>query len=520
MLDLRTVLIVDDNEDDQRLCRRALRKAFGDNLECLTEKTGENGLRALEERRVDCVLLDYSLPGRNGLEVLKRLRAKHPDMPIIMLTGQGNESVAVDVMKADAQDYIVKADIDEETLFRVVAPAVSHCAMRRRMREQQAASQLFTRGLAHDLKEPVRTALSFLFMLQNEEENLTEEGRAYVTHIFSAIDKMNRLVESVFAYTKLSGDGTLNKCACSANEAIDDVALLLAQKIAEKNALVTRDELPSVWANKAQLTQLFQNLICNALKYAGNEPKIHIGATEKDDAYEFFVTDNGPGVAPEHRKIIFDPFKRVNDDPSQEGTGLGLAICAKIVEGLEGKIWCDAAPDGGAAFRFLLPKIKTENVRSAEPVPSGESGAPHALANVLLVEDRRADADLTRILLMKHDHLEFNLYSASNGKEAVAFLENAANPPVHLILLDLNMPIMDGFEFLEYKNKNARLRAIPAIMCSTSDYAEDVAKAKALGVVGYIQKPAQLHKIRSFVDNAEHLYFVPSGKGYRLLHTA
>ena len=111
MNSLVTILVIDDNVDDRELCSRVLKKVLGDRLRLVEAGSGERGLQAIEEHAPDCVLLDYSLPGHNGIEVLRRIRAKHAHLPVIMLTGQGNEAVAVMSMKEGAQDYIAKSAI-------------------------------------------------------------------------------------------------------------------------------------------------------------------------------------------------------------------------------------------------------------------------------------------------------------------------------------------------------------------------------------------------------------------------
>src|SRR5690242_21066396 len=108
------VLIIDDSEDDRALYRRTLAKNNGLAYEISEAEDGETGLSRLNELSPDCVLLDYSLPGRNGVEVLKRLRATHPFVPVVMLTGQGSETVAVTAMQVGAQNYISKATITPE----------------------------------------------------------------------------------------------------------------------------------------------------------------------------------------------------------------------------------------------------------------------------------------------------------------------------------------------------------------------------------------------------------------------
>jgi signal transduction histidine kinase/DNA-binding NarL/FixJ family response regulator len=133
------VLIIDDSDDDQLLYRRALNKAVDAKFEIIGAQDGEDGFARMADVTPDCVLLDYSLPGRNGIEVLKRLRANHPFLPVAMLTGQGNETVAVAAMQEGAQNYISKSSITPETLQRAVCVSIEHCAMQKRIFEQRSA---------------------------------------------------------------------------------------------------------------------------------------------------------------------------------------------------------------------------------------------------------------------------------------------------------------------------------------------------------------------------------------------
>jgi signal transduction histidine kinase len=133
------VLIIDDSPDDQLLYRRALSKGAEFVYDIVGATNGDDGLASMADAKPDCVLLDYSLPGRNGIEVLKRLRAQHPFLAVAMLTGQGNETVAVAAMQEGAQNYISKSSITPETLQRAVCVSIEHCAMQKRIFEQHSA---------------------------------------------------------------------------------------------------------------------------------------------------------------------------------------------------------------------------------------------------------------------------------------------------------------------------------------------------------------------------------------------
>jgi light-regulated signal transduction histidine kinase (bacteriophytochrome) len=139
----------------------------------------------------------------------------------------------------------------------------------------------------------------------------------------------------------------------------------LSMAIAESNAIITVDSLPHMWANPSQITQLFQNLIANAIKFRGNvQPEIHVSAEQIDGQTIFSVRDNGIGIAPEYHQKIFGIFQRLLSRRDYPGTGIGLAICKKIVERHAGRIWVESCAGEGANFRFTLSESPDQTASS------------------------------------------------------------------------------------------------------------------------------------------------------------
>lgn len=515
------VLIIDDSEDDRALYRRTLAKSGESTYEIAEAEDGETGLARLGERSPDCVLLDYSLPGRNGVEVLKRLRAKHPFIPVVMLTGQGSETVAVTAMQEGAQNYISKATITPEALQRAIRVAIEHCAMERRIHEQRSSLEIFTRALAHDLKEPVRTIKSFLSVISSHE-TLTERGQGYFNYIQSAADRMEALIDAVYFYTRLDGGKQeLSKEVCDVAAVLKDAKADVSTLMREREAVVVGDGLPHVVANRRQLMQVLQNLLCNAIQHCAEAPIIRVTATEEPDRWLIRVTDNGPGIEEAQREKIFEPFKRLAQ-PNVQGLGLGLAICKRIVELHGGKIWCEAAPDRGAVFVFSLSKDAVAAAKQAKSTVETSSGGAereqNPLANLLLVDDNEADIELARIMLLEESKLRCNLLTARDAYVAMEILRNNAGESsmVDLLLLDINMPGMDGFELLEEMRASEVLRDVPVLICSTSGYDKDMERAQALGAIGYLAKPAELDKLKPFLEQIGSLRLSRDHQGHKL----
>jgi signal transduction histidine kinase len=528
MGDVVRILIIDDSADDRELYRRALKKNLDTCYDIVEAEDGDCGLAELEQRAPDCVLLDYSLPGRNGIEVLKHIHTDRPFVPVVMLTGQGNETVAVTAMREGAQNYISKSTITPDTFHHAIQVAIEHCAMEKRIDEQRKSLEIFTRALAHDLKEPVRTIKSFLDLLA-AQENLSQKGQGYFARVQKAADRMDSLIDTVYFYTRLDGlPQDVPKEACGVAAVLEEAKENLAELIRERNPTIICDPLPRVRANRMQLLQVFQNLLCNAIKHCDKRPAIRIQVSDETHFWCIRVIDNGLGIGEQEREKIFEPFTRLAREDAR-GLGLGLAICRKIVESHGGKIRCEAANGGGAVFIFTLPKaepVQGANVPSqmAEEAPrdgvSARAGSAEAtLANVLLVDDNEADIELTQIMLGEKAKLRCNFLVAQDAYEALDVLQKKTQErdKVDLMLLDINMPGMSGLELLGRMREEDALSGVPVVMCSTSTYDKDITRACQLGALGYIAKPAEMRKLEPLIAKTANLRLSVMDDGYLLL---
>lgn len=515
------ILIIDDSEDDQEMYRRALEKGKG-HYHVLTVSDGREGIAHLETSEPDCVLLDYSMPGYDGVEVLKRIRLRRPFMPVVMLTGQGNEEIAVNAIHAGAQDYICKGNITPGSLEQAIGRAVERCVMQERIHEQQTSLEIFTRALAHDLKEPVRTIRSFLDIILQREQ-FSYETRYYFQHIQKAANRMAMLIDTVHLYTRLDAGGITHE-DCDLASIIREVKETLGISDAGQ-VQVEYGKLPVVRANRAHLMLVMQNLLANAIQYSERTVHIRIQAEGTESGCQITVSDNGPGIPPARQQDIFEPFKRITHS-NEPHSGMGLAICRKIIESYGGTIDCHSELGKGTSIRFFLPRNGKNEKAPATADRATEHGkgkkAPAsgtALAKVLLVDDNEADIDLTRILLMERKHLQCTFLTAYDGDEALAVMREEARKgePVDLVLLDINMPMMNGFEMLEEIRHDETLRHTVVVMCSTSAYDKDVERSYALGAVGYLCKPPDFSKLQSIIDITPNLALQEQDRGFVLV---
>ncbi len=349
------ILIADDDEGDRRQVMRALRQG-GISCECTETASIEEALEACGKGDFDCAIIDYRMPGGDGLSGIAALHERLPFMSIIMSTGQGDEMVATNAMRRGATDYIAKELISAELIGRVIDRAVEKAALQRTIAEQRDALETFGRVLVHDLKAPISAIVLFADMMEDKMADGDLDGVLDINHdVASTAVRMGVLIDTLHAYTE--AEGNVEFADVDMRRVVDDTLSNLGETIKARRAQVTFGVLPWVIANASLVGLLLQNLIGNALKYCESEsPQVHVTAVPHNDgSWLFAVTDNGIGIAKEYCKAVFEPFKRLHPGGKYEGTGLGLATCKKIVERHGGVIWCAPAKDGGTTFFFTLP---------------------------------------------------------------------------------------------------------------------------------------------------------------------
>ena len=210
---------------------------------------------------------------------------------------------------------------------------------------------------SHDLQEPLRMVSSFLQLLQKKYSGqLDERADQYIHYAVDGAERMKALIMDLLEYSRL-GTGKEAFDQVDVNEVMAEVGEVFREQIGMSGAEVRIGSLPIVWGDRVQLTQLFQNLMSNALKYSGGKPPvIKIGAEEHPDRWQFSVADNGIGIDPQFFDKIFIIFQRLHNRNEYTGTGIGLAICKKIVERHGGRIWVESGSGEGSTFYFTINK--------------------------------------------------------------------------------------------------------------------------------------------------------------------
>lgn len=360
----RKLLVVDDDEGDRIQIIRCLEESSV-TFDCYEASSVHSALDQMRTNHFDCAVIDYHMPGQNGLDGVKTLLRADPFLAVIMSTGQGDEHIASAAIKVGARDYIAKAKLSPVDLRDAIEGAVQQAEIERVLAEQQRALAVFARVLVHDMKAPTQSILGFaklvdLFLDKDPIDRKKLKGQAQ--RIAEGAMRMDALLDQLHAYTEADAQPQFE--TISLDTLLRDVVADLDAVIHKAEASVIFGNLPVVCADRAQLTQLLQNLVGNGIKYCkARRPEVHVEAhrlANGDCVIE--VRDNGIGIDEKHFADIFEPFKRLHSHGEFEGTGLGLTTCKKIVERHNGQIWCKSRLGEGTSFFFSLPLVCGEEL--------------------------------------------------------------------------------------------------------------------------------------------------------------
>lgn len=214
----------------------------------------------------------------------------------------------------------------------------------------------FAALISHDLQAPLRSLTMFTELLVDEyQDNLDDVAKKYLERIINSSLRMQTLIEDLLAYSR-AGKSEQTWVMTNLNQVWHQVTENLYSAIAKSHAEIEVDSLPELLINPTEITQLFQNLLENALKFCGDRtPQITVSASRQEREWLLAMADNGIGIAAEFKLQIFQVFRKLHPENIYSGTGIGLSICQKIVERYGGKIWVESILGQGSTFYFTLP---------------------------------------------------------------------------------------------------------------------------------------------------------------------
>ena len=260
---------------------------------------------------------------------------------------------------AEGMTTAVKNGLGEVMGFaKVTRDATERRQLEQKLERSNDELQRFAYTVSHDLQEPLRTVRSYAELLSRRYSGqLDQDATEFLHFMMDGAGRMTQLLKDLLLYSQAGRPDRTAPEPTQSSAMLQWALMNVDRLVKDSGATVTFDPLPMVHADQTQLSQVFQNLLGNSIKYRSEEPpQIHVSARRLDQMYEFSISDNGIGVDPSHHERIFGVFKRLHgkDVP---GTGIGLAICRKIIESHGGRIWIESEAGRGAIFKFTLPAV-------------------------------------------------------------------------------------------------------------------------------------------------------------------
>ena len=374
------VLLVEDDEEDYLIIKDLLSRLDGVRHEVHWASDYRSALRAADEGDHDVYLVDYRLGAEDGIELVRELVANGHEVPVIVLTGQGDRGVDIEATRAGAVDYLVKGEISPTLLERAIRYAIQGHANARALRESEdelrqahkmeAVGQL-AGGIAHDFNNLLTVITGYSEIALSRYGLETEEAEE-ITEIKRAAERAAQLVHLLLAYSRKQ---VLNPRALDLNSVVTETQMMLNRLIGENIELSTTlaENLGSINADSGQIEQIIMNLVVNArdampaggklLLETGNLTLADVSTNRRPDMNPgdyvmLAVTDNGQGMDAATVARIFEPYYTTK--ARGEGTGFGLATVYGIVAQSDGYIEVESEPGIGTSFRLYFPRVAEE----------------------------------------------------------------------------------------------------------------------------------------------------------------
>jgi signal transduction histidine kinase len=522
------LLIVDDDETDRRLYGWLLARQAPGQFQIHHAADGAAGLAALRAETFDCVLLDFSLPDVTGLEFLTDA-VMNGTLPaaFVLITGHGNEAIAVDAMKLGVQDYLVKDHVNEGRLWRAIVRAVSQRELRLRLAQSmraltaananleqevtahkateaqlraakeaaEQADQAKTRFVAmvtHELRTPLNGILGYAQLLRLEGE-LSAQQSARVAAMIHSGRHLFGMVERVLDVASIeSGCMALHPVPVSVRDltegCITAIGPLADERGLSMHLVWSHDAPRQIVADPTRLRQVLLNLLGNAVKFTqAGWVELRVLASETSGWSRLEVADTGPGIKESARDRLFQDFERLDAPPAVEGSGLGLAIAARFVRLMGGMLGYSPNPCGGSIFWLELPENEPAAVAPAEVMAAAP---PLAARRVLLVDDIAMNRDVVGAFLRSAGH---EVWLVENGQDGIRL---ASEQNFDVILMDVRMPEMDGLEATRQIRALPEPRGqVPILALTAGVLPEEIAEYEAAGMDGLVAKPVEYTKL-------------------------
>lgn len=363
------LLVVDDDPALLSLSRIFLEKNGFSDISAVS--SAEDALHLLGSRTFDVVVADYEMPaGMSGIAMLRTMRERGDDTPVIIFTGKSREEIAIEALNSGAAYYLEK-DADSSVMYAELRNMIQNLAEKKRARELVILHEIelrrsneelesFCYSVSHDLRAPLRVIEGYCSVIQDRSgKDFSPEVRMYFEGIRAASVRMNTMIESLLKFSR-AGRFAITCVELDLSKVAFEITTSLQRQDPGRTAAITIDESMVVWGDRDLLTMALQNLLDNAWKYSSRRDHAEIAfrVSTTDGTRIFSIRDNGAGFDAAHAENLFKPFTRFHTESEFPGTGIGLATVNRIIERHGGRLWVESRAGEGATFYFTLPDCR------------------------------------------------------------------------------------------------------------------------------------------------------------------
>lgn len=505
------LLLVDDDEDDFVILRDLLRELQRFELDWVSDY--DAALSAIARDAHDLYLLDYNLGPHDGIELMREAIARGCKAPMIVLTGADDRNVDVRAMDAGAMDFLIKGRIDASNLERSIRYAINRKQIELELRAAKEAADAASRAkseflasMSHELRTPLNAILGFSQLL-GMDMDLPKESRDHAREIERAGEHLLSLVTDLIDLARIEAGRLELSMEPVLVKVILAESLALVAPIASKQAIHVSEvichspiERLAVLADYVRLRQVVINLLSNAIKYNRPQGNVTLSCQIRDGRVRINVADAGPGIPLDKQGRIFSAFDRLGEELGVvEGTGIGLVITKRIVEAMGGEIGFHSVEDLGSSFWVEFPVVQPPELPMLEEsriTSTSAVGEAHGNRLVILyVEDNAMNLRLMRHILAKRPDVELR-----EATSAEAGIELARAQPPALILMDINLPGMDGYAALKVLKADPKTADIPVVALTANAMKGDREHGAAAGFSDYLTKPINIKELFALLD--------------------
>jgi signal transduction histidine kinase len=362
------VLLIEDNPGDADLVRLRLLEG-NPSVEVKCAQRLSDGLAWLGKTpSPSVVLLDLNLPDSNGANTFRAVLEKAPDVAVVILSGQEDETLAIRALHQGVQDYVVKDDISGSHLERVMRYAIERQALLRSLemsrRQQLEFKNRFLSHVSHELRTPLTCIHQFVtILLDGIAGEMSADQRDHLSTVLKSVQQLQAMIRDLLEASRVESGKLRIEPRCIAIDGLVQQAVAMMEQTAKRKRIsMTVDldgKLQFAYADPDRVLQVLINLIDNAIKFTPPEGSIVVKACLVDTDPNFIylsVADTGRGISPEARHLIFERLhQEANIDSSRTGLGLGLHISKELVKLHGGRIWVTSQPGQGSVFTFTVP---------------------------------------------------------------------------------------------------------------------------------------------------------------------